>query len=150
MEGKREIGLEIKTLANLIDRKMNQVAPLPEGAGQESACTKMQGMIIEYLYARRAQGDLFQRDVEARFSIRRSTATGILQLMEKRGLLEREPVSYDARLKKLVLTQKALNQRERIREAIRNMEALLAKGLTQQELDDFHRIMDKMKHNVLD
>lgn len=106
-------------------------------------------MIIEYLYSNRAKGDLFQRDVEARFSIRRSTATGLLQLMEKRGFLEREPVSYDARLKKLVLTQKALNQRAQIREAIRNMEALLAKGLTQQEVDDFYRIIDKMKHNVL-
>lgn len=150
MERRREIGMEVKTLANLIDRKMHQVAHPPEGEGDEGGCTKMQGMIIEYLYANQAQGDLFQRDVEARFSIRRSTATGILQLMEKRGLLEREPVSYDARLKKLVLTQKALNQRARIREAIRNMEALLAKGLTQQELDDFYRTMDKMKHNVLD
>ena len=149
MERKREIGLEIKTLSNLIERKMHQVAHGPEGEGDEPACTKMQGMIIEYLYSNRAKGDLFQRDVEARFSLRRSTATGLLQLMEKRGFLEREPVSYDARLKKLVLTQKALNQRAQIREAIRNMEALLAKGLTQQEVDDFYRIIDKMKHNVL-
>ena len=82
MERKREIGLEIKTLSNLIERKMHQVAHGPEGEGDEPACTKMQGMIIEYLYSNRAKGDLFQRDVEARFSIRRSTATGLLQLME--------------------------------------------------------------------
>ena len=36
---------------------------------------------------------MFQRDVEAEFNIRRSTATGILQLMEKNGFLLREPVA---------------------------------------------------------
>ena len=111
--------------------------------------TAMHGWILGYL-CRNEHKDIFQKDIEAEFKICRSTVTNILKLMEKKGYIKRESVPYDARLKKLVLTQKALNQRERIREAIRNMEALLAKGLTQQELDDFHRIMDKMKHNVLD
>ncbi len=148
MEGKREVGVEIKTLSNLIDRRMQQFVQLPEE--DEEGCTKTQGMIIEYLYSHQDKGDLFQRDVEAHFSIRRSTATGILQLMEKRGFIQREPVAYDARLKKLVLTQKAVNQREKIREAIGNMERLLMQGLSPEELDAFYRVMDKMKHNVMD
>ena len=58
MERRREIGMEVKTLANLIERRMHQIAPPPEEEG--GAWTKMQGRIIEYLYSNRAKGDLFQ------------------------------------------------------------------------------------------
>ena len=43
---------------------------------------------------------MFQRDVEQVFSLSRSTATGILQQLEEKGLLRRESVPSDARLKK--------------------------------------------------
>ena len=142
---KRKIGHELRTLDNMMSR--NLMAAARERGVDE--LTAMHGWILGYL-CRNEHKDIFQKDIEAEFKICRSTVTNILKLMEKKGYIKRESVPYDARLKKLVLTQKALNQRERIREAIRNMEALLAKGLTQQELDDFHRIMDKMKHNVLD
>ena len=36
----------------------------------------------------------------------RSTVTGVVKLMERKGLIRRESVSSDARLKKLVLTEK--------------------------------------------
>ena len=99
MKGERHVGGEIRVLSNLIKRCMDDGMP-PETTG-------MQGWIIGFLH-RNEDRDMFQRDVEAEFNIRRSTATGILQLMEKNGFLLREPVAYDARLKKLVLTPKAL------------------------------------------
>ena len=99
MKGERHVGGEIRMLSNLIKRCMDDGMP-PETTG-------MQGWIIGFLH-RNEDRDMFQRDVEAEFNIRRSTATGILQLMEKNGFLLREPVAYDARLKKLVLTPKAL------------------------------------------
>ena len=95
MKGERHVGGEIRMLSNLIKRCMDDGMP-PETTG-------MQGWIIGFLH-RNEDRDMFQRDVEAEFNIRRSTATGILQLMEKNGFLLREPVAYDARLKKLVLT----------------------------------------------
>ena len=95
MKGERHVGGEIRVLSNLIKRCMDDGMP-PETTG-------MQGWIIGFLH-RNEDRDMFQRDVEAEFNIRRSTATGILQLMEKNGFLLREPVAYDARLKKLVLT----------------------------------------------
>ena len=60
-------------------------------------------------FAENADRDIFQKDFEEEFSIRRSTATKILQLMEKNGLIERQKVESDARLKKIVLTNKALD-----------------------------------------
>ena len=114
MKGERHVGGEIRVLSNLIKRCMDDGMP-PETTG-------MQGWIIGFLH-RNEDRDMFQRDVEAEFNIRRSTATGILQLMEKNGFLLREPVAYDARLKKLVLTPKALAVHEGVISRIRATEA---------------------------
>ena len=96
----RHLGFEIRTLNNCVKRYVHSTRP-PEF--EES--TGVHGWAIRYFYENRDK-DIFQRDFEARFSIRRSTATNMLKLMEKNGLITRESVSYDARLKKIVLTKK--------------------------------------------
>ena len=53
-------------------------------------------------------------DVEAAFNLSRSTTTNILQLMEKNGIIRREGVDYDARLKRLVPTEKAVQMEEQV------------------------------------
>ena len=93
MKLERMIGARIKSLSNLLKRQVDQsmseigIEPL----------TGMQGRIVGYLGHHQDQ-DVFQRDIEEEFQIRRSTATGILQLLEKKGLLERRPVARDGRL----------------------------------------------------
>ena len=49
----------------------------------------MQGWIIDYIYDR-GNDPVFQRDIEKEFTIRRSTATELLKLMEKNGLITRQ------------------------------------------------------------
>lgn len=80
--------------------------------------------------------------------IRRSTATLILQLMEKNALLTREPVEYDARLKKLELTPKAIAIYERIREKSIEVEERLCRGLSEEEVAFFFSIMDEIRRNL--
>lgn len=135
----RHVGAEVRSLSNLFRRRLDDGMP-PE-------TTSMQGWIIGFLYSN-ADRDLFQRDIEAEFNIRRSTATGILQLMEKNGLLVREPVDYDARLKKLTLTPKALAMHESVVARIRATEARVRQGLTQEQLDTFFDIMAQFRRNL--
>ncbi len=139
---KDKIGYEIKTLSNLIKRRIDNSAVFSEEV------TGMHGWIIRYLYHSRDKRDIFQRDIETEFSIRRSTVTGILQLMEKNNLIRREPVGYDARLKKLVLTQKAIEIYEAIQKELDNLERQLAKDLTKEELTVFFSVMRKMRKNL--
>ena len=139
MKGERHVGGEIRVLSNLIKRSMDDGMP-PETTG-------MQGWIIGFLH-RNEDRDMFQRDVEAEFNIRRSTATGILQLMEKNGFLLREPVAYDARLKKLVLTPKALAVHEGVISRIRATEARITKDVTPEELEQFFAITAKFRRNL--
>ncbi len=141
---KDAIGREIKILSNMIKRKIDSAAVF----AQNQEVTGMHGWIIGYLYRNREQGDIFQRDVEAEFSIRRSTATGILQLMEKNDLIIREAVDYDARLKKLVLTPRAIAIHEEIIRVLEELEEQLASGLTEEEIAAFYVILRKIKSNL--
>lgn len=144
MEDQLDIGLAIKSVSNLLDRRMHADSSLPPG----DRATPMQGRIIKYLYKHREQGDVFQRDVEQRFDIRRSTATGILNLMERDGLIRREPVAYDARLKKLALTPLAVKHHLHFSRLIAENEALMSRGLTQAELETFFAVMAKIRANL--
>ena len=92
--------------------------------------------------------DIYQRDVEREFRIRRSTATGILQNMEKNGYITRAPVEHDGRLKKLCLTEKAERRHDEIHRNIENIERQLRKGISQEEIETFLDIVGRMAENL--
>lgn len=91
---------------------------------------------------------MFQRDIEAEFQIRRSTASEVLQAMEGGGLLRREPVGYDARLKKIVLTDYAQEIRKQLGEQVERIESLLTEGFTQEEIDRFFSYVERFNANL--
>lgn len=98
---------------------------------EESELTNMQKRVLHYILFQSLKKDIYQKDIEKEFQIRRSTATGILQLLEKNGFVIRETVEWDARLKKLVPTAKAEGVREEILSNIRYMETILKQGISQ-------------------
>ena len=135
--------IQIKSLTNTIRRTLQNTDCFCDCSGM----TGIHGWIIGHL-CRHPERDIFQKDIEAILSIRRSTATGILQLMEKNGLIIREPVPYDARLKKLVPTQKALAVNRRLEEEFKRINAKLIHGLTKEELDSFCSVAEKLQANL--
>jgi DNA-binding MarR family transcriptional regulator len=72
----------------------------------------------------------------------------VLRLMESKGLVRREVVPYDARLKKLVLTPEGKRLQIAIEKEQREAEQLLRQGVTDEELSMFFQIMEKFKKNV--
>lgn len=144
MNSKQHIGFEVRTLSNVIKRCFEEKARMNGLEG----LTGMQGWIIDYLYKQNKGKEIFQRDVEKEFNIRRSTATGVLQLMERDGFITREAVAQDARLKSLKLTPKAIEAQEIIIKNINELEQQLAQGLTQEEVNTFLRLINQIKKNV--
>lgn len=139
MPERRPFGFVICTLANAIKRRTDE---------RVSSCvdcevTRMQSWVLGYIH-RNSELDIFQRDIETRFNIRRSTATGILQLMEKNGLITRESVDYDARLKKLKLTPKAVDIQNTILSVLDATDAEISSVLTPQEQDTFIQLAEKL------
>ena len=143
MPPRETIGFDIRTLSILIKRYIDGSATKQ----YVDNLTGTHGWVIGYLYDNRDH-DVYQRDLETQFSIRRSTATGILQLMEKNELILREPVESDARLKKLVLTEKALDIHKMVEEDRKRTEDQLTKDIDAQELAIFQKALKQMIRNM--
>ena len=140
---KREdtIGYRVRELSNALRRGAEP------NACEKEKCTNMHGWVIGWLYDNSGR-DVFQRDIEKQFGVRRSTMTAILQSMEKNGLIRRERVGSDARLKRLVLTDKALAIHEEHERRVCEFELALREGVTEREIADFFAIADKLCANA--
>ena len=143
MQHERMVGFEIGALSNLLRRHVPQ--HVKENCME--GLTHRQRRIIGFI-GRQRKRDVFQRDLEAELNIRRSTASGMLRLLEEGGFIIREPVEYDARLKRLVLTEKAQQRLDTVLAEIRRMESLLVAGLSEKELRAFFSTLEKMKANL--
>ena len=109
--------------------------------------TMMHGWIIRYLYEKREQ-DIFQKDIEQRFAVGRSTVTNLIQLMEKKGFVKRESVKQDARLKKVILTEKGIASQESFEDIVEHIEEELSEGISEEELHIFYKVLDRINQNV--
>ena len=143
MEESYRIGWQIKVLSNLIKREVGNFG-----------CDKYQdeltgnNMFIIGHLARHREEDVFQKDLEEFFSVRRSTMSTIILRMEQKGFLSRESVSHDARLKKLVLTEKGEQIHEMIESKIEDTEKKLSSGLTEDEKQTLFHLLEKLRRNL--
>ena len=143
MPPEKLIGLEIRNLSNLIRRDIEKHTDKLDCKPNKG----VRGWAIDYFYENRDR-DIFQKDFEEKFSIRRSTASNMLKLMEKNGFIVRKSVDSDARLKKIVLTEKAVRVHNFIAEDIKKREEKLRKGLTDEEIKAFFSVVQKIKSNI--
>lgn len=140
----RQLGFEIKAANNMIRRKMEVIFAQQEGYELNG----MQGPLLGYLYHKSRHGDVYQKDVEREFRIRRSTATVMLQSLEQKGYVVRVASTEDARLKRILLTEKAIEHHNLIEEQIRDFNRQLEDGLSVEEKETFLNILDKMMNNL--
>ena len=138
---KNDIGRSIHILSRQIKRKVDEAVP-------EYNVTPVQCSLIGYIFAKSKEGNVYAKDIESKFNMRRATVAEILSLMEKNGLIERNCMSEDARLKAITLTDKSLDIKNSIEKEIKKVEKDLRKGLTDEELDNFIDILDKMSKNL--
>ena len=140
----QSVGSKIRIANNYIDKYFHASW---EKSGIEP--TRMQSATLSYL--RRRQGeDVFQKDLEAAFSISGATATNILKIMEKEGLITRIPLEKDARLKKLQMTDKGRQYNEAARENLVRLEEGINKGFTEEEITIFREYLDRLTQNIVD
>lgn len=137
------LGGQIKAVAHLLERRTNQQLALA-GAGD---ITPMHGMVLAFL-CRRPEQALYQKDVENYFSISPSTATCMLKMMEQKGYLRREPVSHDARLKRLVCTPEGEQLFRSINTAVQCVEADLLGCLGNEAYDLLWDGLEKLRRSL--
>lgn len=142
-ERKKRVGFTIRRLDHVLRRNL-EARVKQEGIDE---ITLMHGWIIRYLYENQDQ-DVFQKDIEKNFSIGRSTVTGILQILEKKGFVSRECVAHDARLKKVILTKKGMESHRKIEELITCQNQKMTEGVDGRELQIFMRVAEQIRENL--
>lgn len=138
----KEIAKEVKTLANLLKRRLDtSIAKV-----STDSITGVQVLILGFIDE--SNVDIYQKDIEKQFDIRRSTVTNILHGMEKQELIIRESVNNDARLKKIILTSKAKEILSRLNEEVTKTQNLLIKDISEKDLEIYLSVIKKMKENL--
>lgn len=140
-----ESKIRVATITNTFS---NQIKRESENNAAHIGITRMQARIIYKVYEITKYREVFQKDIEEEYDIRRASATGILKLMEKNNLIKREAVEYDARLKKIILTDKAIALLEQIENNARLFEERLTQGISKEELAFLYSIIEKMSKNL--
>lgn len=145
MEKNKYIFFEMNRCARLIKRHIDN--------DSQTACKNVErltgahGWMIGFLYHNRSR-NIFQRDLEKECNIRRSSATQMLQRMEKNGMIRREGVDFDARLKRIVLTDRAVQLQEQIESRFAELEEQLKEGISEEELQTFFTVLSKIRKNI--
>ncbi len=132
---KINLGRDIHITANQIARKL-------DSATHHFDITHTQFHILCFLSEHK--GDTYQKDIEISFNLRRSTVSKALSLLEKKGLLEKQSVERDARLKKIVLTQKGIDLLKLVRITIDDTNSQLIADIDPEELKIFYKVLNQL------
>lgn len=144
MNDENSVGLTVRKLNSAIRRDIERTNSL-KGINAKG----VHGWAIKYFHDNKDK-DIYQRDFEDKFAIRRSTATQFLKTMEKNGLIKRVSVDSDARLKKIILTDRAEDILKFIEYDIKKREKLMKEGISEKELNTFFNVSKKIISNLED
>ena len=139
----KDCGALINLLSHRVKTRLNATL-------QDLGITAVQSRVIYYILSNYKERPVFQRDVESVFGLSRSTATGILQILEKNGMIRRESVEGDARLKSLIPTKRAEIMSEKAYECIKETDRMLTKGLSEGQVQLFKEMTWQMLKNLDD
>lgn len=138
----RFLGHKIGRISRNIDRYFDK-----KRCANDTCIPRSQGMIIGYIMDNPGV-DIFQKDIEMNFDLSGATVTNMLKSLEKNGFIIRTPMKNDARLKKIELTQKALEHEKRVRGNIRTIESAMRKGFSDEEFDRLLAYMNRVIENM--
>ncbi len=142
----KDIGMRFRMTNNAIRRYIDRNSGLKN---EIDNMTCSNGWIIAHLGHMETIGeDVYQRDFENNFGITRSTASKVLKLLEKKGLIERVPVSHDGRLKKIIMTEKSREISRRMSKESALIEKQLTKGFSEEELKTLCGFLDRIQENL--
>ena len=137
---RRHIGFLLKQANLLHQMQLNQIF-------KEFDLTASQTFSLIYLFeAKRAQKEANQKDIEREMDVSNPTVTGILNRLEHKGLIERVECPSDARVRNIVVTEKALEIDKQLQIKFREAEEELIASLSEKEADELQRLLKKILH----
>lgn len=140
---KMALGRQIGHVSHLFRRSIDNLIATESRDYSDNALTGRNFWVLRYL-EEHAGENVFQKDLESAFKIRRSTVSCMMELMEQKGLLRRESVDGDARLKRLVLTEKSKEMLAAVSKGVEHLEGEVRAGFTPDEYDTLTVLLERL------
>ena len=138
----RDAAICIKVLNSLIQRELDERCKLMAG----DMISGVNGLIMGYILRR--GGNVYQRELEDEFGLTRSTISKVVNLMERKGLIERAAAEHDARQRVIILTDAAREMARGLQEEGRRISERLLSGFDEGETDVLAGFIDRMMQNM--
>lgn len=139
MHCRKAVGRYVGNLSNQIRRRLDALSAKRGVSGSQSH-------VLHFVMMQ--EEDVFQRDIEQEFFLRPPSATQLLKLMEKNGLIHRESTVQDARLKKIILTDKASALVDAVIPDLEKIEGDLTRNIPPEQLAIFFQVIEQMSNNL--
>lgn len=137
----RKIGKEMREVQQLLHRKYEL-----KKEQQSEKLTQVQVHVLMYIH--RHEGQVFQKDIEQHLKVRRSTATQILNVLERESYVERMRLDSDARMKEIVVTDKTLALIDSMEKHMKETESMLRVNISKDDMETFFKVIDQIKENL--
>lgn len=105
------------------------------------------GWVVGYLDRHKDQ-DIYQKDLEKAFHMAPSSITAMVKSLEKSGLIRRESVEKDARLKRIVMTEAGEKFHKKTIEHFDILEKMALRDIPQEDVDKFFDVIIQINKNV--
>ena len=140
MEEKQIFGHQIKLLSNAFEQAINRSCEL-------AGLTGVQAFMVGYVI-RHADQPIYAKTLEQEFHLKHPTVCGILQRLESKGFITLAPEESDRRRRRIVPTQKAIDNHRQSTQQLREVDRQLVAGFTKEESDLFYSFLSRAAANV--
>lgn len=138
----KSISLEIKKIDSLIVRKI-----MAYNKDAIYHLTPVQIVVIKYLIKNK-DSVVYQKDIEKKLGLRKSTVSGILGTMIKNGIITRTDSTNDLRSKEIRLTETGYKLDKAMRKKAFEFEKLLQSNINKEDLEVFYKVTKQIQENL--
>lgn len=107
----------------------------------------LQMAVLEYVIEHEDE-DVCQKDLENNFKISKSAISDVIKTMEKNNLIVRTSSETDARKNIIIPTKDSINIYKDLKNDVNEVNKELLNCLTKDEVDEFIRIIEKLKKHM--
>ena len=143
MEHKEALGWEIKRMSNKISCFIGD--ELTKAGFDEIMVTH--SWILGFL-CHQSERAVYQKDIETRFGMPRSTVANVMKQFEQMGYITRQSDEKDTRLKRIMVTDKGREVQEEIMKSIASINEKMEEGIAEEEKHVLRNIFDKISDNM--
>lgn len=141
-DNERDIGFLIKKIQESTKRKFDAELVRYE-------LTVSQTRVLFYVHFKE-EHEASVKDIEAHLQVTHPTVVGIVRRLEEKGFVNTRTDSEDRRVKLVTLTDKSIQIINELELGKKRMDEVLMKGLTEEEREEFRRLLLMVQENLED